>query len=184
MNVSRRKRLNDRRLHLCMGKRHANFQSMKAPLILAIAALLCTGAAGSAEDVTPESLVGKPLPSLASLNYFKTRADLKGKPAIVEFWATWCPPCRKSIPHLNEIYKEYAPKGLQVVGITDEPDQTIRAFIKTNPIDYPVAIARQEVLETFGISGIPQAFLVNKEGNIVWQGHPMSLSKEEIKKIL
>ena len=118
------------------------------------------------------------------MDYFKARPDLKGKPAIVEFWATWCPPCRKSIPHLNEIYKEYGAKDLQVLGITDEPAQTIRAFVKDIPIDYPVATGRDTLMEKFGITGIPHAFLVDKKGTIVWQGHPMEMTKEDIEKVL
>lgn len=155
---------------------------MKLPLAL-LASVLFSAVAVAAE-VTPESLVGQPLPALTGLDYFKNRPDLKGKPAIVEFWATWCPPCRKSIPHLNEIYKKYESKGLQVLGITDEPNQTIRAFVKTIPIDYPVATSRPDFSDKFGISGIPHAFLVDKTGKIVWQGHPMSLKETEIEKVL
>lgn len=149
---------------------------------LLVAALLSSLA--FAGEVTPESLVGKPMPKLGSLDYLKAKPDLAGKPAIIEFWATWCPPCRKSIPHLNELYKTYGPKGLQIVGITDEPNQVIRAFVKTLPIDYPVASSRQDASASFGVSGIPHAFLVNKEGIIVWEGHPMSLPTEEIEKVL
>lgn len=155
---------------------------MKLPLALLASVLF--SAVTVAAEVTPESLVGQPLPSLTGLNYFKDRPDLKGKPAIVEFWATWCPPCRESIPHLNEIYKKYESKGLQVLGITDEPGQTIRGFVKNIPIDYPVATARSGLSEKFGVTGIPHAFLVNKEGKIVWQGHPMSLKASEIEKVL
>lgn len=148
--------------------------------------LLAIGLAATAwaADVTPESLVGQPLPKLAGLNFLGNRVDFEGKPAIVEFWATWCPPCRESIPHLNEVYKKYGAKGLQIVGITDEPAQTIRNFMKKTPIDYPVATARPRLIESFGVSGIPHAFLVDKEGTIVWQGHPMELTDSEIEKVL
>ncbi len=149
-----------------------------------LAVTLLLGLSSATAEVTPESLVGKPLPKLGSLDYLKAKPDLAGKPAVIEFWATWCPPCRESIPHLNELYKTYGPKGLQVVGITDEPNQVIRAFVKTLPIDYPVASSRQDASANFGVSGIPHAFLVNKEGIIVWQGHPMSLPTAEIEKLL
>lgn len=135
-------------------------------------------------QVTSADLVGKPLPKLGSLEFFAEEANLAGKPAIVEFWATWCPPCRDSIPHLNEIYETYGSKGLQVLGITDEPKQTIRAFVKKIPIDYPVATAPEELATKFGVEGIPHAFLVNKEGVIVWEGHPMELTNKIIEKVL
>ncbi len=156
---------------------------MKAPIVF-LATVLFATASTLAAEISPESLVGKPLPALTGLDYFKARPALGGKPAIVEFWATWCPPCRKSIPHLNEIYKKYGSKGLQVLGITDEPNQTIRAFVKNIPIDYPVATARNTVLEKFGISSVPRAFLVDKTGKVVWQGHPMELEEAEIEKLL
>ncbi len=53
---------------------------------------------------------------------------LTGKPLIVEFWATWCPPCRTSIPHLNEVYKKYKDKGLEIIGVTDEDLSTVNAL--------------------------------------------------------
>jgi thiol-disulfide isomerase/thioredoxin len=156
---------------------------MKTLLALLVAVAFAS-AAYAAKEVDPAELVGKPLPALTGLDYFKARPDLKGKPAIVEFWATWCPPCRESIPHLNEIYKEYNSKGLQVLGITDEPSQTIRAFIKKMPIDYPVATDKRNIAADFGISGIPHAFVVDKAGNVVWEGHPMSLTKKIIEKVM
>ena len=58
---------------------------------------------------------GGQLPAL-SLSYLGKQPELTGKPLLVEFWATWCPPCRKSIPHLNEVYSKYKAQGLQIVG--------------------------------------------------------------------
>ncbi len=153
-------------------------------ILLSLLAASFVAAAAVAADVDPASLLGKPLPSLTGLDYFKAKPELKGKPAIVEFWATWCPPCRDSIPHLNEIYKTYNAKGLQVLGITGEPNQTIRNFVKKTPIDYPVATDRRDVAAEFGVSGIPHAFLVDAEGTIVWQGHPMSLTAKQIEGVL
>lgn len=153
-------------------------------LILSLVVSAFVAAAVHAAEVTPESLVGQKLPALTGLDYFKQKPDLKGKPAIVEFWATWCPPCRASIPHMNEIYKTYGPKGLQILGITDEPGQTIRAFTKQIPIDYPAATDKRNIAADFGITTIPRAFLVDKTGTIVWQGHPMELEEKQIDALL
>src|SRR6202051_1011867 len=101
---------------------------------------------------------GGKLPALA-LNYIGKQPELTGKPLLVEFWATWCPPCRKSIPHLNEIYSKYKGKGLQIVGITDEDKATVQKFLKQIPMDYNVAINTPGGLyEQFGILALTTAF--------------------------
>lgn len=129
-------------------------------------------------------MVGQKLPS-SSLNFLGTKPEMEGKPLLLEFWATWCPPCRTSIPHLNEIHAKFKDRGLLVVGVTDEPNAVIRKFQKDVPMDYAVATDTGGRLnEKMGVSGIPQAFLVNKSGKIVWEGHPMKLRDEEIEKIL
>jgi len=127
---------------------------------------------------------GDPLPTLA-LNYLGKPPELNGKPVLVEFWATWCPPCRKSIPHLNQIYSKYRSKGLEIVGITDENEATVKKFQEQIPMDYNVAINTPEsIYRQFGIEGIPTAFLVDKKGKIVWTGHPMELTEVEIQSVL
>ncbi len=129
-------------------------------------------------------MVGQKLPG-ASLNFMDKTPDWKGKPVLLEFWATWCPPCRKSIPHLNEVFAKYKDRGLMVIGVTDEDDATVRKFRKSVPMDYHVAIDNGgQLSEKMGISGIPHAFLVNKAGEIVWEGHPVDLTDADIEKIL
>jgi thiol-disulfide isomerase/thioredoxin len=143
---------------------------------------------GMSEAPTQAQLVmakaGDQLPTL-TLNYLGKQPELSGKPLLVEFWATWCPPCRKSIPHLNEIYSKYKPKGLEIVGITDEDEATVKKFQKQIPMDYSVAInTPQSIYKQFGIEAIPTAFLVNKGGKIVWSGHPLDLTETEIQSVL
>jgi thiol-disulfide isomerase/thioredoxin len=133
---------------------------------------------------TEKSMVGQPLPKL-SVQWLEKKPDTEGKPMIVEFWATWCPPCRESIPHLNEIYAKYKDKGLQVVGITDENRAKIIKFEKDVPIEYPVGLdVGGKYSKPFGIQGIPHAVLVDKSGKVVWEGHPMSLKDSQIEEIL
>jgi thiol-disulfide isomerase/thioredoxin len=127
---------------------------------------------------------GEQLPTL-TLNYLGKQPELTGKPLLVEFWATWCPPCRKSIPHLNEIYAKYKAQGLRIIGITDENEAIVEKFQKQIPMNYDVAInTPQSVYQQFGIQAIPTAFLVDKSGKIVWTGHPMELSETEIQSVL
>ena len=154
---------------------------MKIHHLLIAAAVIsfstCTGQA------TPKDWVGKELPALG-VDYIDKAPEIKGKPAIVEFWATWCPPCRATIPHLNEINKKYQDKGLVVVGITSEDKKTVQTFRKSTPMEYNVALDKKDIGEKLGVSGIPHAFLVDKDGKIVWEGHPAELNDAEIAKIV
>jgi len=154
---------------------------MKTLLALAAATLL----AGSfTVNAAPADWVGKELPSLG-VDYLGTAPEYKGKPVIVEFWATWCPPCRASIPHLNEVNKKFKEKGLVIIGVSDEDKKTVEEFRKTVPMEYNVALDKTGKLgEKFGITGIPHAFVVGKDGKIAWQGHPMELSEEVIQKFV
>jgi len=123
------------------------------------------------------------LPSL-NLKYDDAAPALHGKPAIIEFWATWCPPCRKSIPHLNEIYQKHKDK-LVIVGVTDEDKKTVEGFRKTLPIDYTVGYDEgSKLMQKIGIEFIPQALLVDSTGKVVWAGFPTDLTDETLAKVL
>lgn len=109
-------------------------------------------------------------------------AQGKGKQIyVVEFWATWCPPCRTSIPHLTEVQKQFKDKGVVIIGISDEPSAKVRSFVKSmgDKMDYVVAIddAKQSsaaYMQAFQQNGIPHAFIVDKQGRVAWHGHPMA----------
>lgn len=96
-------------------------------------------------------------------------SDHKGKIVIVDFWATWCPPCRKGIPDLIEIQKKYD-KKVVVIGIsldTETKDDVI-PFIKKFGINYPIAFGNMEVVQAYGnIQAIPTSFIIDQKGNIV-----------------
>ena len=129
-------------------------------------------------------MVGQKLPS-STLNFVGSKPEMEGKPLLVEFWATWCPPCRTSIPHLNEIHAKFKDRGLLVVGVSDEPNAVIKKFQQEVPMDYAVATDTGGRLnKKMEVSSIPTAFLVNKSGEIVWEGHPGKLTDADIEKIL
>lgn len=117
-------------------------------------------------------------------------SDYKGKIVIVDFWATWCPPCRKGIPDLVELQKEYKDK-LVVIGISLDQQNTIKdlaPFIKNYGINYPVVLGTQQVVSDYGnIQAIPTSFVIDQSGNIV-DTHvglvPKSTYSEKINKLL
>ena len=90
-----------------------------------------------------------------------------------------------SVPHLNELYDEFAGQGLLVLGITKEKREPVANFVQRNGVKYPIGLDDGgRTNEDYGIRGIPSAFLVNAEGKVVWQGHPMGLEKEYIKSVV
>lgn len=112
-------------------------------------------------------------------------SDYKGKIVILDFWATWCPPCRKGIPDLIDIQKEFG-KDVVVLGISVDADtkNNVVPFIKDSGINYTVAYADDEVVQKYGgIESIPTSFVIDKKGNIVDRHIGLVPKEEYIKQI-
>jgi thiol-disulfide isomerase/thioredoxin len=152
---------------------------LKVVALVAVGVALKTYLHIGGRDLKKENL----LPIAAT--FVRGENPAEDQPLLMEFWATWCPPCRESIPHLNSIYEKYHPKGLSVVGISSEDAATVQAFMRQVPMKYPVAL---DPLKRYGgalnINSIPHAFLVNRAGKVVWDGHPMTLTEADIEKVL
>ena len=96
-------------------------------------------------------------------------SDLRGKVVMIEFWASWCPPCREEAPNIAKVYNEYSSKPVEFIGI-DVWDQSDRAleFVEEFSIDYPTGTdSTGEILVNYGIRGIPEKYFINKQGYIV-----------------
>ncbi len=93
---------------------------------------------------------------------------LRGKVVLVDFWATWCGPCRSEIPSFGQLYSAYKSKGFEIIGIdVDENPGTVRSFMGQNGVPYPVAVGNARVYQAYGgIRGIPTTFLIDKKGRI------------------
>jgi thiol-disulfide isomerase/thioredoxin len=99
----------------------------------------------------------------------KSLSDFKGKVVILDFWATWCPPCRQEIPHFISLYDEYKGKGLEIIGIALDRGgaNVVTAFSEQNKINYTVLLGNEEVSDLYGgIAAIPTTFILDKEGTI------------------
>ncbi len=117
-----------------------------------------------------------------------TWKDLKGKVIIVDFWASWCKPCRKSLPELDEIYKKYEGKVIVIGFSKDEDENAVKDFLRELPVSYPVAMSNRKIEDMFGgILGLPTSFLIDKNGKIVrrFLGYvPPDILEENIRRLL
>lgn len=159
--------------------------------------LMAAGLMGSAAAALK---VGDPAPPMQVGRWVQGEAvrNFDGdKVYIVEFWATWCGPCVASIPHVDELHRKFKDKGLVVVGqnVFEQDDKAVPGFVKTmgNKMSYRVALDDRSMKEGFmatrwlkaaGQSGIPCAFVINKQGKVAFIGHPMNLKEEMLERLL
>ncbi|MFO0837418.1 MAG: redoxin family protein [Phycisphaerae bacterium] len=172
---------------------------------LAWGAALAIAAAACAQDDKPDKAkgderkpdvkdlrVGDKAPALAVEKWVKGQPVAsfeKGKVYVIEFWATWCGPCVRSMPHMTEVQKKYKEKGVTVIGLTrEDPNNSLEAVEKMvkdkgdEKMGYTVAWDKGEktsdaYMRGAGQDGIPCAFVVDQEGRVAWIGHPMNMDK-------
>jgi thiol-disulfide isomerase/thioredoxin len=99
-------------------------------------------------------------------------AKWRGHPVIMDFWATWCPPCRKEVPELNAIYNRYRKRGLVVVGVSVDKVQgdgvkSVRPFAREFKIIYPILMADDAMLEALDLDSLPTVLFINRKGETV-----------------
>jgi thiol-disulfide isomerase/thioredoxin len=124
------------------------------------------GAGDVAGAVAPEF----ELPVLDSTGKTLKLSELKGKAVVLNFWATYCVPCKTEMPWLVELQKQYGAQGLQIVGVTKDGDseKTASGFIKKMGVNYPILLGTEKVEDLYGgISGLPTTFFIDRSGKVV-----------------
>ncbi|MGD0059001.1 MAG: TlpA disulfide reductase family protein [Verrucomicrobiia bacterium] len=166
-----------------------------------VSALFLTASAIPLLAADPTLTIGDRAPALQTGQWVQgepVKQFEKGKAYIIEFWATWCGPCRASIPHLNETANKYKDKGLVVIGQNcwERDESLVAPFIKKmgDKMTYRVALDDKRGndkgkmadtwMEAAGQDGIPTAFVVNTDGVVAWIGHPMELDEKLVEGVL
>lgn len=119
-----------------------------------------------------KSFINKKAPKLVVEKWISDISVTDGKYVLIDFWATWCSPCRRAIPDLNSFQEEFKDK-LIVIGISSEPANKVK-ILKNPKIEYYSAIdTKQRMKQTLEVKGIPHCILIDPKGIIVWEGYPL-----------
>lgn len=133
---------------------------------------------------------GKAIPGFKVQKWLTPQPNPGNRLIAIDFWATWCNPCRASIPHLNEMHAKRG-QDVLVVGISDEAESAFNAGAKKHGLQpsqfsYSLAIDPAGTLKDkfFAVKGIPHMAIISPDGVVRWQGHPMSLSEQDLDKLV
>jgi len=162
-------------------------------LVLIVAVFGCGGETSHVEDMAADTNAGNKMPDFVLPNLegeMIPSSDLSGKVVLIDFWATWCPPCRLEVPHLIELHDSYKSQGFEILGIAldNQGAEVVEPFVRENGITYPIVIGNPEVVMAFGgLTGIPTAIMVDRSGNMVkkYVGYTeKAVFEEDIKRLL
>ncbi|OQB74079.1 MAG: Thiol-disulfide oxidoreductase ResA [candidate division TA06 bacterium ADurb.Bin131] len=112
---------------------------------------------------------------------------LKGKVVVLNFWATWCPPCKREIPDFVKTYEKYKDEGLVIIGVAvNSKIEDVKNLVKQYKITYPVVMSDSSIEQTYGnITAVPTTFIIDKQGNLVPGGKKIGMFMEgELEKIV
>lgn len=94
-------------------------------------------------------------------------SDSEGQVRLIDFWATWCAPCREEIPMFKELYETYGSQGFTILAISDESLDAVREFVENHDIPYPNLVDPGEVSEEYGVLALPSAYLIDRDGKVI-----------------
>ncbi|MDQ8186600.1 TlpA disulfide reductase family protein [Pelagicoccus sp. SDUM812002] len=130
-----------------------------------------------------DAFIGKPGPEFHAQEWISEKPEMEGKYLLVDFWATWCGPCIRAIPHMNELHTEFQDR-LTIVGLSNESRQKVESM-KSPEMEYYSALdPSSRMAGFFEIRSIPHVVLMDPEGIVVYKGHPAYLTTSKVEELL
>ncbi|ANI88186.1 alkyl hydroperoxide reductase [Arachidicoccus ginsenosidimutans] len=139
---------------------------------IAFVSVLKAQESDNGKQLWAKSVINQKAPKLVVEKWLTKKPGTKGKFIIIDFWATWCPPCRKFIPILNDISKKHKDK-LVAIGISDEPAEKVESLKGTKPVYYEAIDTKKTMSDELEIKGIPHVILIDPKGIVRWEGFPL-----------
>lgn len=155
--------------------------------LLLIGSLTFAQESNNGKQLWAKSVLNQKAPELVVEEWISEKPDTKGKFILIDFWATWCGPCRKAIPELNEIQKQFK-NDLIVIGISDETADKVKAMEEPVINYYNGIDTKATMKKALEVKGIPHVILIDPKGIVRWEGFPLlgghQLTPEVIKNLI
>src|SRR4051812_31251436 len=147
---------------------------MKSKLVFVCLFLFAMSTIGMAAEkkLWAKSYIGQKAPDFVVEKWLTKEPDTKGKFVLIDFWATWCGPCRKAIPELNEFHKKFGDK-LVVIGVSDETEAKVEAMTDPKITYFSALDSKARTKKAYEVKGIPHVVIIDPQGIVRWEGFPL-----------